>query len=144
VVGRAELIQRLRVHPLHRALRIDKLSLAALEATLLLYLEPDRALREVPVLRMLREDGSAVRARSERLAAATGGAVEETVGRVGGGALPLAELPSFACAVEEELAVPLRDRGVVGVVRDGRLLLDCRTLSDAEADEVAAAVLACR
>jgi L-seryl-tRNA(Ser) seleniumtransferase len=144
VVGRADLVERLRRHPLHRALRIDKLSLAALEATLLLYLEPERALREVPVLRMLREEPSAVRARAERLAAATGGTVEETVGRVGGGALPLAELPSFACAVEEELAAPLRDRGVVGVVRDGRLLLDCRTLTDAEADEVAAAVLACR
>src|SRR5581483_3615300 len=103
---------------------------------------PDRALREVPVLRMLREDGSAVRARAERLAAAVGGSVEETVGRVGGGALPLAELPSFACAVEETLAAALRagEPPVVGVVRDGRLLLDCRTLSDAEADEVAAAV----
>jgi L-seryl-tRNA(Ser) seleniumtransferase len=144
VVGRAELVEKLRRHPLHRALRIDKLSLAALEATLLLYLEPERALREVPVLRMLREDAAGVRARAERLAHATGGAVEETVGRVGGGALPLAELPSFACAVEESLAAPLRERGVVGVVRDGRLLLDCRTLSDAEADEVAAAVLACR
>jgi L-seryl-tRNA(Ser) seleniumtransferase len=144
VVGRGDLVARLRRHPLHRALRIDKLSLAALEATLLLYLEPERALREIPVLRMLKEDVSAVRSRAERLAAATGGAVEETVGRVGGGALPLAELPSFACAVEESLAAPLRERAVVGVVRDGRLLLDCRTLSDAEADAVAAAVLACR
>jgi L-seryl-tRNA(Ser) seleniumtransferase len=144
VVGRADLVARLRRHPLHRALRIDKLSLAALEATLLLYLEPARALREIPVLRMLKEDVTAVRARAERLATATGGAVEETVGRVGGGALPLAELPSFACAIEESLAAPLRERAVVGVVRDGRLLLDCRTLSDAEADDVAAAVLACR
>ena len=56
VVGRADLIERLRRHPLHRALRIDKLGLAALEGTLLLYLDPERALREVPVLRMLRED----------------------------------------------------------------------------------------
>ncbi len=144
VVGRADLVERLRRHPLHRALRIDKLSLAALEATLLLYLEPARALREIPVLRMLKEDVNAVRARAERLAAATGGAVEETVGRVGGGALPLTELPSYACAVEEALAAPLRRHAVVGVVRDGRLLLDCRTLTDAEADDVAAAVLACR
>jgi L-seryl-tRNA(Ser) seleniumtransferase len=146
VVGRADLIERLRRHPLHRALRIDKLSLAALEGTLLLYLEPGRALREVPVLRMLHEEPSAVRARAERLAAALDGEVEETVGRVGGGALPLAELPSFACAVEEALAAPLRDHEppVVGIVRDGRLLLDCRTLTDAESDEVAAAVRACR
>src|SRR5512133_2749338 len=146
VVGSAELVERLRRHPLQRALRADKLTLAALEGTLALYLEPERALREVPVLRMLNEPLEAVRARAERLATAVGGEVEETVGRVGGGALPLSELPSFACAVEEELAGPLRrgDPPIVGVVRDGRLLLDCRTLTDAEADEVAGAVLAAR
>jgi L-seryl-tRNA(Ser) seleniumtransferase len=87
-----------------------------------------------------------VRARAERLARQLGAEVEETVGKMGGGALPLADLPSFACAVEESLAAPLRDHtpAVVGRVRDGRLLLDCRTLDDAEADEVAAAVRACR
>jgi L-seryl-tRNA(Ser) seleniumtransferase len=146
VVGSAELVERLRRHPLQRAMRADKLTLAALEGTLALYLEPERALREVPVLRMALESSDAVRARAERLAEFAGGEVEETVGRVGGGALPLAELPSFACAVEEELAAPLRagEPPVVGVVRDGRLLLDCRTLSDAEVDEVAAAVTAAR
>jgi L-seryl-tRNA(Ser) seleniumtransferase len=146
VVGGADLVERLRRHPLHRALRIDKLGLAALEATLLLYLEPGRALREVPVLRMLHEEASGVLARAERLAAQVGGEVEETVGRVGGGALPLTELASFACAVEESLAAPLRAHAppVVGIVRDGRLLLDCRSLDDTEADEVAAAVRACR
>jgi L-seryl-tRNA(Ser) seleniumtransferase len=145
-VGRSELVEKLRRHPLHRALRIDKLGLAALEGTLLTYLEPDRALGDVPVLRMIREDEAAVRARAERLAAAVGGEVEATVARVGGGALPLAELPSFACAVDESLAGPIRaaEPPVVGVVRDGRLLLDCRTLDDDEVDEVAAVVLACR
>ena len=141
VVGRAALVERLRRHPLQRALRADKLTLAALEGTLTLYLDaPER----IPVLRMLRDDG--VRERAERLASLTGGTVEETVARVGGGALPLAELPSFACALEEELAGPLRatDPPVVGIVRDGRLLLDCRTLGDGEIDEVAQAVLAAR
>src|ERR671938_1085784 len=108
VVGRAELVERLRRHPLQRAMRADKLTLAALEGTLALYLDPARAAREIPVLRMLAEPAEAVRARAERLADLTGGEVEETVARVGGGALPLAELPSFACAVEEELAGPLR------------------------------------
>ena len=146
VLGRADLVERLRRHPLHRALRIDKLSLAALAGTLLLYAEPGRALREVPVLRMLHEDPAAVRARAERLASALGGEVEETVARVGGGALPLAELPSFACALEESLAGPLRlaDPPVVGIVRDGRLLLDCRTLGDDQLDSVVAAVRAHR
>jgi L-seryl-tRNA(Ser) seleniumtransferase len=98
------------------------------------------------VLRMLHEESGVVRARAERLAKAVGGEVEETVARVGGGALPLSELPSFACTIEEALTAPLRlhEPPVVGIVRDGRLLLDCRTLSDDEADEVAAAVLACR
>jgi L-seryl-tRNA(Ser) seleniumtransferase len=143
VLGRDDLVERLRRHPLQRALRADKLTLAALEGTLSLYLgEPET----IPVVRMLREDGGAVRARAERLAALVGGEVEETVARVGGGALPLAELPSFACAVEEELAPRLRraEPPVVGVVRDGRTLLDCRTLTDADVDEVAAAVRACR
>ena len=146
VVGRAELVEQLRRHPLQRALRADKLTLAALEGTLRLYLDPERALREVPVLRMLEEPVEAVRARAERLAEKVDGTVEETVGRVGGGALPLAELPSFACAVEEELAAALRaaEPPVIGIVRDGRLLLDCRTLADEELDEVAEAVRLCR
>ena len=145
VVGRADLVERLRRHPLQRALRADKLTLAALEGTLALALDPSTR-DEVPVLRMLHEPVDAVRARAERLAGLVGGEVEETVARVGGGALPLAELPSFACAVEEALAEPLR-RGalpVIAVVRDGRTLLDCRTLTDAEVDEVASAVRAAR
>jgi L-seryl-tRNA(Ser) seleniumtransferase len=146
VVGRADLVERMRRHPLQRALRADKLTLAALEGTLGLYLEPERALREIPVLRMLVEPVGSVRTRAERLAGLVGGRIEETVARVGGGALPLAELPSYACAVEEDLAAPLR-RGeppVVGLVRDGALLLDCRTLSDSEVEEVAGAVRSCR
>jgi L-seryl-tRNA(Ser) seleniumtransferase len=145
VVGRAELVERLRRHPLQRALRADKLTLAALEGTLALALDP--ATRdEIPVLRMLYEPLERVRARAERLAGLVGGEVEDTVARVGGGALPLAELPSAACAVEESLAEPLRlgEPPVVAVVRDGRTLLDCRTLTEAEVDEVASAILAAR
>jgi L-seryl-tRNA(Ser) seleniumtransferase len=143
VAGRAELVERLRRHPLQRALRADKLSLAALEGTLALYLDSPA---QIPVLRMIEEPVEAVRARAERLAGLVGGAVEETVARVGGGALPLTELPSFACGVEEGLAGPLRtgEPPVVAVVRDGRTLLDCRTLSDVELDEVAAAVARAR
>ena len=146
VVGRAGLVERLRRHPLQRALRADKLTLAALEGTLALYLDPERAQREIPVLRMLREPAEHVHARAERLASLVGGTVEETRARVGGGALPLVELDSFACALEEELAAPLRlgEPPVVGVIRDGRLLLDCRTLSENEVEEAAAAVTAAR
>jgi L-seryl-tRNA(Ser) seleniumtransferase len=142
-VGRADLVERMRRHPLQRALRADKLTLAALEGTLGLY---GAGSRDLPVLRMLEEPPEAVRARAERLAGLAGGTVEETVARSGGGALPTAEIPSFACALELELAEPLR-RGeppVIGIVRGDRLLLDCRTLADQEVDEVAAAVTAGR
>src|SRR6266540_2803782 len=83
VVGRAELVERLRRHPLQRALRADKLTLAALEGTLSLALDPARAAGEIPVLRMFHEPLEQVRARAERLAAAVRGEVEETVARVG-------------------------------------------------------------
>jgi L-seryl-tRNA(Ser) seleniumtransferase len=141
VVGRADLVEKLRRHPLQRALRIDKLSLAALEGTLRAHLDGD-----LPVARMLAQEPAAIRARAGRLAELTGGTVEETTGRVGGGAMPEAEIPSFACALDEALAAPLRhgEPPVVGVVREGKLLLDCLTLRDDEVDEVAAAVHACR
>jgi L-seryl-tRNA(Ser) seleniumtransferase len=146
VVGRSDLVERMRRHPLQRALRADKLTLAALEGTLALALDPARAAREIPVLRMFHEPLEAVRERAERLAGLVGGEVEQTVARVGGGALPLAELPSAACAVEEALAERLRlgEQPVVGVVRDGRTLLDCRTLTDGEIELVATAVTAAR
>jgi L-seryl-tRNA(Ser) seleniumtransferase len=146
VVGRSDLVERLRRHPLQRALRADKLTLAALEGTLALLTDPELARAEIPVLRMLDEPAESVRERAERLAGLIGGEVEETVARVGGGALPLAELESAASAIEESLAPALRlgDPPVVGLVRDGRLLLDARTLTADEIDEVARAVLRAR
>jgi L-seryl-tRNA(Ser) seleniumtransferase len=143
LAGRADLIERMRRHPLQRALRADKLTLAALEGTLALYRAGSR---DVPVLRMLDEPAEAVRSRAERLAGLTGGAVVATVARSGGGALPIAEIESYACALPLELAEPLRrsEPSVVGIVRDERLLLDCRTLTDAEVDEAAEAVARCR
>ena len=143
VVGRAELVERLRRHPLQRALRADKLTLAALEGTLAAY-RSGRA--RLPVLRMLEEPVERVRARAERLAELTGAEVKETVARAGGGALPLAEFPSYACALPLELAAPLRraEPPLIGIVRDERLLLDCRTLADDEVEEAARAIEQCR
>jgi L-seryl-tRNA(Ser) seleniumtransferase len=142
VAGRADLVERLRRHPLQRALRADKLTIAALEGTLAVA----RRAAATPVEQMLREPGFAVRERAERLAELTGGNVEATVARAGGGALPLAEIASFACALEEDLAGPLRlaEPPVIGVVRDGKLLLDCRTIADEELEQVAIAVRSCR
>jgi len=134
IVGTSAAVERIRRHPLARAVRIDKLSLAALEATLELYRDPQRALREVPVLAAAAEAPAAVRERAERLAARLGGDVVATTARVGGGAVPLLEIASFACALDggEALAAALRegDPPVVALVREGRVLLDCRTLTD--------------
>ena len=143
VVGRTDLVERLRRHPLQRALRADKLTLAALEGTLALY-RSGRA--GPPVLQMLTEPAESVRSRAERLAELTGGKVEPTVARAGGGSLPTTDLESFACALEESLAEPLRrgDPPVIGIVRDGVLLLDCRTLTDDEVELAARTVNECR
>jgi L-seryl-tRNA(Ser) seleniumtransferase len=143
VVGRTDLVERLRRHPLQRALRADKLTLAALEGTLALY-RSGRA--GPPVLEMLTEPAESVRSRAERLAELTGGKVEPTVARAGGGSLPTTDLESFACALEESLAEPLRrgDPPVIGILRDGVLLLDCRTLTDEEVEVAARAVNECR
>jgi L-seryl-tRNA(Ser) seleniumtransferase len=142
VVGQAEQVANVKRHPLARAMRIDKLSLAALEATLELYRDPARALAEIPVLAAATEPVDTVRRRAERLAARLGGELTETRARVGGGALPLLELESFACALDggDELAQRLRTGNppVIARVQEGRVLLDCRTLSDAQCDQILA------
>ncbi|MEA2293822.1 MAG: L-seryl-tRNA(Ser) seleniumtransferase [Solirubrobacteraceae bacterium] len=144
LVGTRAAVAAARRHPLARALRIDKLSLAALEATLRLYRDPELARREIPVLRMLDDDPGP---RAERLAAATGGEIVASAAKVGGGTLPLLELPGPAVAVgagvaPDELAARLRagDPPVIARIEDGRLLLDPRTLTDAEAELAAAAL----
>jgi len=138
IVGTAEAVGRVKRHPLARAMRIDKLSLAALEATLELYRNPAQALAQIPVLRSLGEPAERVRERAERLCRRLGGELTATTAKVGGGALPLLELDSFACALEggDELAARLRegDPPVVARVQEGRVLLDCRTLSDEDCD----------
>ena len=150
LVGTQEAIAACTRHPLARAVRIDKLSLAALEATLGLYRDPDHARRALPVLAMLTVDEATLRERAERLADAVGGEVVEAVARVGGGALPLLDLPGSAVAVApgpagaDALAVALRagDPPVVARIEDGRVLLDPRTLAPDELEPAAAAVRA--
>ncbi len=152
LVGEREAIAACRRHPLARAVRIDKLSLAALEATLALYRDPAHARQAIPVLAMLDVAPEVLAARAERLAAATGGTVVPSTARVGGGALPLLDLPGPAVALDagpagpDALAATLRDGdpALVGRIGDGRLLLDPRTLDDAEIDAAAEAVNAAR
>jgi len=150
IVGTRTAIEAARVHPLARAVRIDKLSLAALEATLALYRDPELARRELPVLAMLTATETELERRARAIAAATGGEVIASTARVGGGALPLLELPGPAVALDggpdgiEALAAALRtgEPAVIGRIQHDRLLLDPRTLTDEEAGEAAAAVRA--
>jgi L-seryl-tRNA(Ser) seleniumtransferase len=149
IVGRADAVAAARAHPLARALRLDKLGLAALEATLQLYRDPERARREIPVLAMLTVPQDVLAARAERLAALTAGEVVAATARVGGGALPLLELPGPAVALSgdpEALAARLRaaDPPVIGRIEADRLLLDPRTLADDEINLVAEAVASSR
>jgi L-seryl-tRNA(Ser) seleniumtransferase len=155
IVGRGEAVERCRRHPLARAVRPDKMQLAGLEATLALYRDPARATREVPVLRMLTAKGDELRTRAELMSARLDDAnaetrVETASAKVGGGALPLLELEGPVCAVDpgsvglDELARRVRngEPAVVARARDGLLLLDPRTLTDAEARAAADAVIA--
>src|SRR5207302_2441692 len=150
LAGSGEAIAACRRHPLARALRIGRLPLAALAATLALYRDPERALREIPVLAMLDVAPHVLSARAERLAQATGAEVVQAVARVGGGALPLLELAGPAVAVDVDgkdagsLAAALRagDPPLVARIEDGRVLLDPRTLSDEEIELAADVVRA--
>jgi len=154
IVGREDAVARAREHPLARAARIDKLSLAALQATLRLHRDPELARQQVPVAAMLAagEEVLSERARRLRDAALQGGRAAEVVrgcGRAGGGALPLAELEGPVVAIAgpdpDALAAALRagDPALVGRVSDGRLVLDPRTLlGEAEVAQAARALAA--
>ena len=155
MVGRRRAIEACRSDPLARALRIDKLTLAALAATLTLYRDPALAASEIPVLRMLTANDEELRGRAQwmcdQISEAGGTArLVEAAAKVGGGALPLLELTGPACAVDptphalDEFARRLRigTPPVLGRALEGRLLLDPRTLTDDDARSAAAAVIA--
>jgi L-seryl-tRNA(Ser) seleniumtransferase len=141
ILGSAPLVERLRHNPLCRALRVDKLTLAALAATLRLYLDPVRALREVPVLRMLTLRPDELERRAAAFAAqcaSRGLSVEPVPGTsaVGGGAAPAAVLPAMLLAIRagrsaHEIEQRLRagEPAVVARVLDDRLVIDLRTIA---------------
>jgi len=149
LVGTDEAIAAARDHPLARALRIDKLSLAALEATLRLLRDPARARREIPVLTMLSHSEEVLCARAQRLLEGIGFSAEaiRTRSRVGGGALPLTELEGPAVALTPstdpvDLCARLRasDPPVIARIHEGRVVLDPRTLAEDEIEPVVGAV----
>ena len=146
IVGRAALVEQLRRHPLARALRVDKTTIAGLEATLLAYIR-GTALEEIPVWRMISAPLEHVAKRARRMARRIPGAlVTACDSAVGGGSLPGETLPSFAVVLPAthpaELARALRlgEPAVVGRVVDGRMALDMRTVLAEQEDALATAV----
>jgi L-seryl-tRNA(Ser) seleniumtransferase len=150
ILGDARSVTAMRRNPLVRALRVDRATLAALEATLALYRDPDVARREIPTLAMLAASVATVRQRAERAAQAlvslgVQATLVDSSAAVGAGAFPTTELPSVALSLDgdaERWSARLRagEPPVVGRVHDGRLLLDLRTVTDDALDALVAAV----
>ena len=147
IAGKKALIDRMRKNPLTRAFRIDKLSLAALEATLRLYLDPDNALSQIPALSMMATPAEALRDRADELYGLLAGkvkncviSVEDGYSQAGGGALPLLDLPARIIKVKpekmslNEAEERLRGRSVPVIVRihKDQICLDVRTVRPAE------------
>jgi len=154
IVGSREMVGRIRKFPMKRALRMSKLPLAALEATLRLYLRPERVAQDLPTLRLLTRPVEAIHAMAQQLAAPLAEAVAPRygvsvlalLGQIGSGSLPIDRLPSAGLAIApadrkgagralDELATALRSLPlpVIGRVSEDRLLLDLRCLEDAAA-----------
>jgi len=158
IVGRRDLVDAMKKNPLARALRPDKLTLAALEATLLLYLDRDRAEKEVPILRMLLQDPGILKSRASRVGRALrkeapGNAAVEVVSltsEAGGGSFPDVYLPSFGIALQpaaitvEKLEARMRalDVPIIGRIEKDRLLIDMRTIREEEEHELIAGLRA--
>ena len=134
ILGRTEAVQTLAKHPLARALRTDKLTLAALEATI--------THTANPIHDALHIDPDRLRERTETLAEAVGATIVEHDGRVGGGGAPGVPLPGWAVELPEACAAPLRrgDPAIVARVHQGRCLVDLRCVPDSEDNRIATAI----
>jgi L-seryl-tRNA(Ser) seleniumtransferase len=156
ILGKKGMLDLFKINPLTRALRIDKLTLAALESTLLLYLDEKRAAEEIPTLRMLSLDTRSLKRRGKRLLKRLSGmmnermtfSLKEDVSQVGGGALPLQELPTIVVAIKPHdfsvngLEESLRkgEPPIISRISKGELILDVRTLFDEEIPLLAAGI----
>ncbi len=156
ILGRAEYIERIRSNPINRALRIDKLTLAALEGTLRLYRDPARAVAQVPTLRMLTEPVESIERRARTLAQALEAlnaaelqvSLHDGVSKAGGGALPLLDLPSRLVGVRmaglpaESIERRMRasDPAIIGRMENDLFLMDLRTVAEDEIPIIVAAI----
>ncbi len=148
IVGEAKTLAKLRANPLARALRVDKLTLAALEATLAIYLDEARAVKEIPALAMIAATTDVLRKRAELIMRDAGPRAEivESEASVGAGAFPTKMLPSIAVALMGKAkALDARFRSgkipVVGRIADDKLLLDLRSVQEQDDADLAAAII---
>jgi len=151
IVGRQDLVERIRKHPLARAVRVDKMTIAAFEATLMDYLDPEKALQRIPVLQMLFQPLEAIKSRARKIAAqlrrqsATADIVMiRDSSKAGGGSLPEAEFDTYAVTIgpkhitvnEMETRLRTGSRPVIARIKDNVLLLDARTIPDQDIKEL--------
>lgn len=156
ILGRGEYIQRIKVNPLNRAVRIDKLTLAGLESTLLIYLDEAKAIREIPTLRMLTYSRDELRKKAQRLSRKIRAkiprglsiGVRDDVSQVGGGAYPVQLLPTYVVTLKpdhgsvHQLEEKLREGKppIIARVSKEEVLLDVRTIGDDEGDLIVAGI----
>ena len=156
ILGKKKILDLFKINPLTRALRIDKLTLAALESTLLLYFDEKKAMEEIPTLRMLSLDTKRLKKRGKRLLKRLSGVtskkmaftLKEDVSQVGGGALPLQELPTLVVAIKPlEVSVNSLEENlrkgeppIVCRISKEELILDMRTVFDEEIPMLAAGI----
>ncbi len=154
ILGRGAAIARLQKNPFARAMRVDKLTLSALEATLRLYLEPERALKEVPLLAMLTQRVEQLESRARSVVTSLhsndiDAEVAPSTASVGGGAFPTADIPSRAVVLKadaERMEERLRhgEPAVIGRIADGKLLLDLRSVLPGEDGVLVQAIVKAR
>ena len=150
ILGKKPYIDRMKRHPLARAIRVDKMTIAALWATLTTYQDLHRAEQEIPTLAMLAVSGEDLRASAAQLCALLKerGVAAEVVaqsGPVGGGSVPTQLLPTFAVALpadklspnQAEQALRCREKPIIGRITEGRLLLDVRTIFPEDMEYIA-------
>ena len=154
IVGKAEVIERIKKNPLLRAMRIDKLSLAALEATLGLYLHPELASQRVPILKMISADRDAIKERAEALLealptqATVNAWIEDGSSYIGGGSAPMNELPTSVIKIKcekygaQQIAENFRAHkpAIIGRIADNAFVLDLRTVFPEQVEQLQAAI----
>jgi len=151
IVGRQDLLEKIRKNPLARAVRVDKMTIAAFEATLMDYLDPEKALQNIPVLRMLFQSLETIRSRARKIAAQLRKQIAgaditliKDSSKAGGGSLPEAEFETYAVSIDpknisvNELETRLRTgpKPIIARIKENALLLDARTIQDQDVKEL--------